>query len=216
MSWYVSTPTMSSSEVLHYFTFTVDYNISSWCSLTVLICFNTYKVFLRGLTLTIQHRNSLITVHPEDGIVDVETCQVWEPLTKQFYSECQLSGDQPSSQSAWSTAALISIGPCPALGIQWTRLHQVLRTICEDQAAMKNKESQRASSTSQLQKHSPDCHGRSYTSSAASQPVPVIRIAATWTEHTGLPSNNAAAHSLLNRPFSGLIQTFMCLIPLTN
>jgi hypothetical protein len=36
--------------------------------------------------------------------------KVWEPPTKQFYSDCQFSGDQPSSQSARSTAVPISIG----------------------------------------------------------------------------------------------------------
>jgi hypothetical protein len=37
-----------------------------------------------------------------------------EPPTKQFYSECQSSNDLPSSQSARSIVAPISVGPRPA------------------------------------------------------------------------------------------------------
>jgi hypothetical protein len=38
-----------------------------WCTLTVLTCFNIY-IFLRGLTIMIQHRNYLISVHLKDDV----------------------------------------------------------------------------------------------------------------------------------------------------
>lgn len=39
---------------------------------------------------------------------------LWEPLTKQFYTKCQCLSDLQSSQSAWSMAAPISVGPRPS------------------------------------------------------------------------------------------------------
>jgi hypothetical protein len=53
-----------------------------------------------GLSHTLQHLSNHL--RGGGGVM-------WEPPTKQFYSNCQFSGDQPSNQSERSTAAPIPL-----------------------------------------------------------------------------------------------------------
>jgi hypothetical protein len=80
---------------------------------------------------------------------------MWEPPSKQFYSECQPSSDLPSSQSARNIPAPISIGSSPAKrqsvkdGILSARQSvdstvSLVQGVSEDRPASKNEKSQQA------------------------------------------------------------------------
>jgi hypothetical protein len=164
---------------------------------------------------------SLHTSKPKQPSPPVGVGVMWEPPTKQFHSNCQISGDQPSSRSARSTAAPVSTGPCPASvdltkpacrGCKWKPAY-----IEESQRALKALKKTLSAQTSAAAEHS-----KTHIGSAASQLAP--RQLMAWhcsilpSSHQAQPSPFllvfiAAAHSLPNCHFSGPTETFAWLIP---
>jgi hypothetical protein len=143
---------------------------------------------------------------------------MWEHTTKQFCSKCQSSGDQPSSQSAWSTSVLISIGPCPAvyrrqasgaLGIQWTQLYHLYEELVKTSLHWRIRSPCNPPGTSWLWEHSPDSHGRSYATSAIFIMASLGNIHLDHAARAQLSSQQELGRALVTKcPLSEPTQTF--------